>query len=169
MNNLFSEIGSVSSSNTNKSSLEQAPKETLAFLFSTEETSGKTAGLNQFSFSDLNPLPGENYYRLRMQDENGNQDVSETRKVFMNLGRTISPLYPIPAQQTVSVKISSPEPDQATITMYDLSGKKLTTHHSTLNAGKNELTWPVQDLKSGIYLVEIITKAQKITQKLIVD
>ncbi len=76
---LFTKIGSVNSTN-------------------------QTAGIANYTFTDVKPLEGINYYRLRMIDQNNQSSTSVVKRVDFSTSPSIT-IYPNPAKDFINIKI----------------------------------------------------------------
>ncbi|MCB0847645.1 MAG: T9SS type A sorting domain-containing protein [Bacteroidetes bacterium] len=117
------------------------------------EGHGTTDKMIDYSFIDPNPQPGENLYRLRQIDFNGDFDYSEVRTVWFDQGVGVN-VYPNPASSFVNVKFEeiNPDNDTATYDLLDMRGRnvasgKLNTHRvSQIDISK---------LPEGTYLLKL--------------
>lgn len=108
----------------------------------------------QYTFTDLSPVKGVNYYRLKKVDINGGFEYSLIRTVdFSTTGISI---LPNPAKDRVYINT----PEAATIRsvlVYSEEGKLLQTVNNFISGSSIDL----QNYPPGIYLLRIIYKDQK--------
>ncbi len=76
-------------------------------------------------------------------------------------------LYPNPATEQVTLRINFPVGEITTVKIYNSLGIEVTT--AVLQAGKDELVIPINNLTKGIYIAEICNAKSKITKRLAVD
>ncbi len=108
-----------------------------------------TALINKYAFSDVNPLNGISYYRLKMTDINGAVTYSKTIAINKVLAGTLS-VYPNPVVNDLVV--SHPKAStHATIQVLSMDGKKIATY--TISTGALQTTIDAGRLASGSYLV----------------
>jgi hypothetical protein len=114
----------------------------------------KPAGA-QYSFTDLNPLPGHNYYRLQQTDIDGKTTYSRVIKVDAEMTTRLR-LYPNPARGKIIVNGIRPG---SRLLIYDAVGRL----RKQVMAGNGVQEIHITDLTRGIYyLVEENDKSQKI-------
>ena len=98
------------------------------------------------SFIDHNPRHGNNYYRLKQIDFNGNYSYSETRRAIME-SNSVSSLYPNPAQDFINI-ITSREIES--IVIYNSTGSLVKSH--VLN-NYNRIN--IRSMETGLYTIII--------------
>jgi hypothetical protein len=99
-----------------------------------------------YRFSDLNPAPGENRYRLRMVDFDGAVSFSETRSVFWGAYEPNDhPLvvYPNPARDRMLIRGAA----GGEVEIFDALGRKIYARKSE----GDEIEVSVADWPDGIY------------------
>jgi hypothetical protein len=87
---------------------------------------GTTDKMKEYSFIDTNPRSGENLYRLKQVDFNGDFDYSEVRTVWFDQGVGVK-VYPNPTSSFVNVKFEdiNPDEDTATYSLIDMRGRSI--------------------------------------------
>ncbi len=78
-------------------------------------------------------------------------------------------IFPNPANQLVHINISSKTEEKASIGIYSLDGRQARTITRKINEQVQTITFDIQDLASGIYLVKVETTDGAITEKLIIN
>ena len=121
----------------------------IAFVASARHLSS----INNYEYADINPLPGNNYYRLLQEDIDGKIKHSDTRKInFTNNPNTLShAIYPNPVQGMLSIHTSLTNPQ---IQIIDSYGKIAGTYH-------NQHTIKTDHLPAGLYFLTIESKRRK--------
>lgn len=97
-----------------------------------------------YSFNDLQPLHGNNYYRLKAIDKDGKIAYSKTVLVSIN-DKTITLVYPVPAKNILHVQASS----NASFSLINRAGKILLSKNINGNG-----TIDVSGLAAGIYYLK---------------
>ncbi|WP_291125922.1 CotH kinase family protein [Flavobacterium sp. UBA6031] len=78
-------------------------------------------------------------------------------------------MYPNPAIDKVSIRLTMNEPKDITITVYNLQGIQLYQTNNILSSGNQVITIPLVGFDSGMYLVNISNEqGEKIVRKLLV-
>ena len=103
-----------------------------------------------YSFWDEQPVNGVNYYRLKMNDENGKHAYSKTvsAKVSSQTGITIT-AFPNPVRDDLTVRVSGIKGAGASVNITDVSGKIVSTHA----VPGAEITISTAHLTAGVYFV----------------
>ncbi|HVX48889.1 MAG TPA: T9SS type A sorting domain-containing protein, partial [Chitinophagaceae bacterium] len=122
-------------------------------------TMGNTNLLQQYSFVDVQPLSGDNYYRLKLVDKDGRFSYSKTVQIVTgNLPHIIA--YPNPAVNIVRVGGLTAA---AAISLADATGKILQQY----KAGSNECAINIQKLANGTYFIRVLQNGKQTTLKLV--
>ena len=77
-------------------------------------------------------------------------------------------LYPNPAATRLSVTFSSVDASESLLVVYDMAGRKVVQQTVDIRAGQNKINLNVSDLKNGIYSVELTTRDNVQTGKLVI-
>ncbi|MEL6843192.1 MAG: PKD domain-containing protein, partial [Bacteroidota bacterium] len=123
-----------------------------------------------YEYTDRNPLPGTNYYRLRYIDAEGEMDFSPVRKVLYSPAAISQlQLYPNPVNrgQDIVIQISVEDDIPKQLEVYDIHGRKLFEQKEvgpTTEIRLNSNTWP-----AGSYLVHLIQENSLKTAKLLIQ
>lgn len=88
---------------------------------------------------DAAPLPGMNFYRLRMRDQDGLESLSGTVSVDYSQARDHHALLSADADGNLVVGLLSLSRQSADIEVFDLSGRRLHHSQAQLQAGRNVL------------------------------
>lgn len=106
------------------------------------------AGSNTYSYKDNISFNGKMYYRLKMIDNDGKFTYSSIVTLNSNGGQ-VAGIYPNPANDKVYINTGN-ELLQHSVRLYDISGHLL----QTIQINNTLETLPVQQLKSGLYLLQ---------------
>ena len=109
-----------------------------------------------FSYTNLNPLKGINYYRLKMVDDNGVVAYSSV-VALINASKglefvNITP-NPVAADGRFKLNIASADQVKMEIIITDVAGRVMVKQASNLIAGFNAIDMNVSNLASGVYQV----------------
>jgi len=120
-----------------------------------------------YTFTDGTPLNGNNYYRLRQVDEDGNYNYSIVVNVLMASGWQVS-AYPNPVQSALVLDFNNDINETATITVYNAAGKAvLVTNQAVINGFNHIVLNQVQPLAKGVYFIKLSTKANTYQSKFV--
>jgi hypothetical protein len=117
---------------------------------------GSSISTHDYSFTDTNPLPGVNYYRLQQVDFNGTTVYSYA--ISIN-----SPLKSIQASNVqwkgnnLKFSVHSTNSQTMSITLFDVSGRKVLSQSYSLSGdgSADEVNINTNDIETGIYFLEI--------------
>ena len=126
--------------------------------------------VNDYSFYDYDPIPGQSYYRLKLISNDGSFRYSEVQAVEIknfNAGLKISP-NPIQSHTTLRFTVDNNE--TIAVNVLDVNGKKLMTKSVAVQAGYNQVymdNW--NNIPSGVYIVQVITASKILNTKVTVQ
>jgi len=111
---------------------------------------------NNYSWTDVYPASGYNYYRIRSTDISGEIKYSEVLKVFNGKGDI--KVFPNPiAGNTIHLQIVNQPDGLYEVTLVNNSGQSVLTKQIQHSSGTNtETITPVQHIPKGIYQLEVI-------------
>lgn len=112
-----------------------------------------------YNFTDVQPLSGSSFYRLRMNDLDGTSSVS--RVIVVNTENKSSgvKLYPNPIGDNIQFQISGKEGEKVKVEVIDLAGKLHYTQLCGLREGNQTISLPVIPLAKGLYQLRVSGEA----------
>jgi uncharacterized delta-60 repeat protein len=123
---------------------------------------GNSISTNDYSFIDVRPLTGKNFYRLRQIDLDNKSKLSVIRKVDFDKLIDLS-IYPNPVTDLLNVQLSK---NITEIKILDMQGKTVWQQQNTGNLLLVSI--PVQKLSNGIYVLKVSDReGNRGTQKFI--
>ncbi len=124
--------------------------------------------VQRYQYTDILPLKGINYYRIKQVDNDGRYSYSAVEKINMDAVAKLLKLYPNPAVNETAIYTLA-ELNQFVYTITDLSGKLL-YHSNTTNVSANQrIEIPVQNLTKGVYMLKINSDKGADVEKLIIE
>lgn len=109
---------------------------------------GKNTAITRYTFDDVNPLTGNNLYRLKQMDINGNYGFSLVKTVRF-IGATINlRVYPNPVSNIMNVAGGTPN---SVIRIFDMTGNLVARKDIATSTANLDLSTFV----SGVYLVVV--------------
>jgi Tol biopolymer transport system component len=78
-------------------------------------------------------------------------------------------LYPNPAKDYVQIALSSDKKQQLKMMVYDFTGRMVENKEFFLNQGNNVFSVNTSGMKSGTYMIQLITSTQTINQRLLIQ
>lgn len=125
---------------------------------------GNTTARQSYTYTDMSPAPGINYYRLRITDINGSFTYSNVVAVKNNSPVLSISIFPNPAVNVLQVQIPSKQNTAGTIIITDANGKTVYLQQVQLKEGNNARAVPVTGLPDGIYLFTTVINGEKQTK-----
>jgi len=123
--------------------------------------------LQQYFFTDLKPLSGVNYYRLKQVDTDGRFTYSAVVKVTMDAAKQLWTVYPNPAHDQSVVRVLS-DMTKVNIILTDGSGKQVYRRSMPVAKAGEQIVLPLANLAKGIYLLKVETATESKTEKIMI-
>jgi hypothetical protein len=105
---------------------------------------------SNYSYVDISPVTGVNYYRLKMIDAAGAVATSKVVTATVKQGAFTVEAYPNPVSEKLTIEVYGGSDQNATVSITDVTGKVMKVV-SVVN-GKAEVN--MNGLASGVYLVK---------------
>jgi len=156
--------------NNNYFSLEASTNGVNFKTIATIDGQGNTNSPTAYDYLDRAAAKGTTYYRLVQTDNDGTQsksyviDVTRGEAAF-----NITDLYPIPTSDIITLQYVAPEQSNIEIEVFDLIGQTLIQYQLTADGGVAQIDINVVDLPAGVYFMSIISDADKVTQKFVIE
>lgn len=131
----------------------------------TVQAAGNTAQQTNYSFTDPSPVAGNNYYRLREVDLDGNSMYSQIVVVNFNEAQNnIIAVYPNPAHESFQLQFKNMQAGTYQMSLLSPSGQMI--QNSTIEVGGNQALYTqnialTQGLAQGAYIVRVIDAQQR--------
>ncbi len=133
-------------------------------------TGNGSSSVNYYSYNDLNPLGGRSFYRLRLISSAGQSRFSEIRAILIKRGIGEIVVSPNPATDKASLMINSFTAAEASIYVFDVSGKLVHRQVSSVQNGINNIDLPfIRSVESGMYFIQVSMGGESVTEKLVVN
>lgn len=121
---------------------------------------GQVTAQNQshqnYKFVDEQPLEWA-YYRLNIAHTDGTFDTSEIISIKRDKETTLQ-VYPIPAQDFVTLEFNAPTMEETLLSIRDMKGQLIHQQKMTTSVGLNTVTFNSDAWTSGIYLLYMDNK-----------
>ncbi|KAI9435219.1 Chondroitinase B-domain-containing protein [Russula earlei] len=108
-----------------------------------------------YDYQHLAPAPGNNFYRLKMEDNDGSYRYSALRQVPVSKNLVIQ-VYPNPAQHFVAVNLNGLMQLPTTIALFDASGREV----KRISLSVNTINIPLEGLAAGLYHLQVTDRVQ---------
>ena len=128
---------------------------------------GNSTELRSYEVEDLNPIT-LGYYRLRIVDFDGTFEFSDI--IAVERSKTdieLVEVFPIPAEDEVTVLIHTQKEGKAIITLSDFTGKKIKEEKVVLEGWINRYTLNWKEHETNFYYLTIDDGKEKIAKKIL--
>ncbi len=127
---------------------------------------GTSTTENFYSFVDRNALPGTSYYKLKQVDFNGNNSTTEAIAVKSNVKASNFSVASTKDDGAIKVNVYAANQGSASLTVYDLNGRKIISQSLNLSKGYNNYSLPFNGA-SGLYIASLAVGNETVKQKFI--
>jgi len=128
----------------------------IAFVDSKGRSGNSNTDLS-YSIEDINPFPGNNYYRLKQIDINGRFEYSKV--ILLKQAKPnviiVKNIFPNPAFENVNITINSSIKESISIVVTNIEGKIVMRVETQLTRGDNQISLLSGSLTAGVYLIKI--------------
>lgn len=116
------------------------------------QAKGNSSATQQYKYLDTKPLPGNNYYRLKMVDADGKFEYSRMIAIDNGANSVAFELLGNPAQGR-EIKFLLKNENASNVSLFDLSGRPV---RFSLSQSGNEYTLkPKGGISSGLYILKL--------------
>lgn len=126
--------------------------------------------INKYHFTDMQPLKGKNYYRLRQEDFSLAFNYSKIILVSMITEETflLNNCLPNPFTNSTTIRYRMAITSRVTIRIHDASGKEIVVLKDGISEkGDHTLIWNASLLPHGVYYVKMVTDKYTASKKII--
>ena len=130
--------------------------------------SGTTSERVSYSYTDMNPQPGINFYRLRQTDFDGASGTSAMVQVTLDvMANGLISTYPNPIKGSgdLTLKFGVIEAMPVHVMVFNRQGQQVYMHTYDTETGFNNLAIKVDDLAADLYYVKISASGELFTTK----
>lgn len=125
----------------------------------TVEASGKTS--SSYTFPDRRPLPGINFYRLKMINADLSYTYSRIVTVRFNNDQVIIQAFPNPVTSNLNVQFTLPE-GEVMLQLFDAQGRSVKQMQFRSTGSSISTSIDMSNLKKGIYFIRLNEETLKI-------
>ena len=116
---------------------------------------------NNYSFTDLQPLQGINFYRLKMIDADGKFTYSKVVAINMDSRNVRLQIFPNPARNILNIQVNGFS-ENALLQIIDITGRKVKEEKISLN-GTTSVSVDINNLSKGTY--NLLLKGNSINEQ----
>lgn len=119
------------------------------------KTANGTAQVSAYNWTDQNPLPGQNQYRLKMIEPNKESYSSTVSVTYKPKSFDIRQLYLDNSSSNLVVQLSSQKEQQVLVELINTAGVILLQRKQTVSSSFNQFSLQVAQLAAGQYFLRI--------------
>ncbi len=125
-------------------------------LLATVPGAGNSSNIQYYAYTDRNPMPGINYYRLKQVDHNSHFTYSSVVMVNAGINRgQFMTVYPNPASSNIKLSFTLLKNQDCRLQITDMSGKIVLNKTIRCIDGLNEMELNIAALPAGFYTINI--------------
>lgn len=132
----------------------------------TVKAAGNSTTAITYSFSDITPAAGSNFYRLLMVDADGKSTISTVKAIRLSAIGKVS-VYPNPASNVVNVSLGQVPRNEWHLTITNNNGQVVLNNRYSANTTVVNL--PVNTYANGTYSVQIADGSDVQISKIVVS
>jgi hypothetical protein len=120
------------------------------------EVEAKNGVSNTYNSWDTNPLAMDNYYRLKIMDEDGKFEYSNIIAVSNPVNESaVSALFPNPCLDEIQFAVQGVKTERCSYEVQDMTGKVIANEQTLIHSGYNSIPVLTKSLASGMYMLHI--------------
>jgi len=123
-----------------------------------QPAAGNSSIQSNYHYQHNNPAEGNNYYRLKMVDIDGQFTYSPVVKINVSNASSGITAYPNPVTDFLQINIRALKTETILFRLHQADGKIIATKSFNLIKGTNKLNWDVSAIASGNYFVSCSNK-----------
>ncbi len=156
----------ITEQNTSHFEIERSTDGTNFISIGRVNSTGNSAIRQYYSFTDVQPLAGTNFYRLKLADNDATFTYSRVIAVKNEIGIKLQ-IFPNPVSDVLQVQLPSYKKETVTISITDAVGKSVYVRSTQLSEGNNASSIPVQHLPKGTYYIILTNNEERQSIKFI--
>ncbi len=132
------------------------------------QAAGLSNRIINYNHTDLNPVTGKTYYRLKLIEKTGNSSFSIIKSVYPDLVKNDIRIVPNSVRNNASIFFTGNGNSTATLSISNLSGQVFSSRMITVKDGENHYPVDVSSFPQGVYIIAISTPEKTYTGKMLV-
>jgi len=117
------------------------------------EGAGTSSTPRSYAWTDPQPLPGKNFYRLQQVDIDGKADYSVIKEIEVTPTNSLLVIAPNPLTGSTMYIRHHLAPGKVRVKITDMAGRVMSTREYTISG--TTLSCDIQFLRTGVYLMEM--------------
>jgi hypothetical protein len=128
-------------------------------FFPLNKVAPKNISGSEYNTTDESLATGNNFYRLKVLNQDGTVDRSAIVKINYNKGTPSNWfVYPNPAEGNASLQYQSTTAKNIALNVTDITGKIISTSSYKIIPGNNKITIPAERISTGMYIIKIVSE-----------
>jgi hypothetical protein len=119
----------------------------------TQQASGFSTSAVDYNYLHNSAVNNNNYYRLKMVDNDGRYTYSAIIKLSTQLSNAGITVFPNPVTNRLQLNIQASKKEQVVFNLYSAAGKWITSKTCKVLAGNNSVAWDLTTLAAGVYFI----------------
>ncbi len=129
-----------------------------------EVASANVSSQHSYNFTDINPLKGTNYYRLKMLDNDNSIKYSNVIQVNMDDSQPFTITNAAVTVSGIKLTVSSSKNQLINIVVIDAAGRLIMKKQVQLQAGSNTVAGDIPALTKGIFYLNLFTDESNVVR-----
>lgn len=148
----------ASERNANRFEVEKSNDGINWYYIGEQVAMGNSNGQSNYYFQDNHPITGNNYYRLKMIDNDATFEYSNVINITVDevVSDGIVSVFPNPVSDNVTVIIQATENHTTDIQISNVLGQHISIKPISVQKGLNEIELSFQEMSAGAYVVSYI-------------
>jgi hypothetical protein len=117
------------------------------------QQAASTNGIHQYSFLHTIAITSDNYYRLKMIDDDGRFTYSKIIRINASVRQSPIIISPNPVINTATLNIQAHKDETILFFLRDINGKLVSVKSFNVVKGSNQLRWDLQTIPAGNYFI----------------
>lgn len=119
----------------------------------TQQSTGSSSTITQYNYLHTTRINGDNYYRLKMQDINGQFTYSNTIKIDTKVTVADISVFPNPVADVLHLNIQALKAENILFRLLSADGKIIASRYFKIIKGSNLLNWNLRSIPAGTYFI----------------
>jgi len=117
------------------------------------QQAASTNGTHQYRFLHPIAITSDNYYRLKMIDDDGRFTYSKIIRINASVRQSPIIISPNPVINTAMLNIQAHKDETILFFLRDINGKLVSVKSFNVVKGSNQLRWDLQTIPAGNYFI----------------
>ena len=116
---------------------------------------GNSSTILDYSYTNMSPVSGHNYYRLEQVDIDGHATIESKVIDLERTSGNVIRLFPNPAMNILNVTVNTEKTQNTRVKVLDMNGRTIKTVQAQTSAGSQTIQVDINDLSVGSYFIQV--------------